>query len=113
MPRLLLAPDPSGLVDPAAPLLSPAISGAFVLLAAGLVVLAVRAVRRDSRWLRDRRPGPLDSLPLRPRAKRIHIGLRALSVLWVLLLAATTAANSYFGYVSSLTALLRHLDLFS
>lgn len=111
MPRLLPPPDPARWVDPAAPLLSPAISGVLVLSAVVLAALAVRAVRRDGRWLRTRRPGPLDSVPLRPMAKRTHLGLRALSVLWVLLLAAMAAANSYIGYVPTLTALATDLGV--
>jgi hypothetical protein len=69
---------------------SPVLTVALVVLAGALVGLAVRACRRDTQWLRDRRPGPLDSVPLRAKAKRIHLGLRVASVAGVLAVALAT-----------------------
>jgi hypothetical protein len=67
------------------------VTAALLILAAVLVGLAVRAGRRDAQWMRERRSGPLDSVPLRPKTKRIHLGLRLASVVGVLVLAVATA----------------------
>ena len=64
---------------------------ALLIFAVVLAGLAVRAGRRDAHWMRERRSGPLDSVPLRPKAKRIHLGLRLASVAGVLVLAVATA----------------------
>jgi enterochelin esterase-like enzyme len=104
---------PAGLWDPSAPLLSPVVCGAFVLGALGCCVLAARAWRRDTRWLRQRRPGPLDFVPIRAKTKRVHLGLRALTVVVWLVLAMFAAANTYIGYVPTVSALGADLHITS
>jgi hypothetical protein len=53
---------------------------AMVVLAVVLALAALRAWRRDSQWLRSRERGPLDFVPMRAKAKRVHLGLRGLCV---------------------------------
>lgn len=64
------------------------------LAAVGGLLLLGRALRRDAAWLRDREPGPLDFVPIRSRAKRVHLGTRLTVVVALALLAVVAARRA-------------------
>lgn len=72
-----------------------ALTVVFAVLGVTCAFLIPRAARRDADWLRHREPGALDFVPIRPKAKRIHLGTRLATTALLFTLAAVTSAKGW------------------
>jgi hypothetical protein len=73
------------------------LAAVLLAVAAVVAVATLRAWHRDTAWLRARPRGPLDFVPIRTKAKRIHLGLRVAIIAALVLGASVLAALGSWG----------------